>query len=124
MCVDPDPDLDAVLAALAHPTRRRIVDRLSAAGEATVSEVAEPFDVSLPAISKHLTVLEEAGLVRRIRRGRERVLRLRAGPLGETAAWLDATRRAWEARLDRLERLLEEDASSKGAGPDADDPGA
>lgn len=115
---DPDPVLDATLSALAHPTRRRIVDRLSE-GEATVSELAEPFDVSLPAVSKHLTVLEEAGLVARTRRGRRHVLRLRAGPLGATAAWLETTRRTWEARLDRLERLLQEDDAD---GEDGEDP--
>ena len=93
---------DLVFAALSDPTRRTIVRRL-AEGEATVLELAEPFDISLPAISRHLKVLEQAGLISRSRDGRQRPCRLRPEPLAEIAAWAEHTRAAWEQRLDRLE---------------------
>lgn len=96
---------DAVFAALADPTRRAIVRRL-AEGEATVLEIAAPFTVSLPAISRHLKVLEHAGLITRGRDGQRRPCRLRAEPLVEIAAWADNTRGAWEQRLDRLDAHL------------------
>jgi DNA-binding transcriptional ArsR family regulator len=97
---------DAVLAALADPTRRSIVRRL-ADGEATVHELAEPFAISLPAISRHLKVLEQAGLISRRRDGRRRPCRLRPEPLDEVAAWAEHTRAAWEQRIDRLEQHLQ-----------------
>src|SRR5262245_3941381 len=106
--VTPTDRLDATLAALADPTRRAIVSRL-AVGEAPVLELAKPFDISLPAISRHLKVLERAGLITRSRNGKERPCRLRAEPLREVADWAGHTRSAWEARLDRLGDILAED---------------
>lgn len=100
-------DLDAVFAALAHPTRRAIAARL-ARGSATVGEVAAPFDVSAPAISRHLRTLEASGLVVRRRDGRRHVLALDATRLDEAARWLTATRAFWDERLDALARHLEE----------------
>ena len=99
--------LDATFAALADPTRRAIVARL-AGGEATVLELAAPFDVSLPAISRHLKVLERAGLIERGRDAQRRPCRLRGEALGAVAQWADHTRRAWEERLDRLDAYLDE----------------
>lgn len=100
-----DARLDTTFAALADPIRRAIVDRL-ALGEATVLELASPFAVSLPAISRHLKVLEQAGLIERGRRGRERPCTLRPEAVAEVARWAEHTRRAWERRLDRLDRFL------------------
>jgi len=102
----PDP-LSATFAALSDPTRRAILARLSA-GEATVKVLAEPFQMSLPAISKHLRVLERAGLVARGREAQWRPCRLEAKPLQEASAWLGQYRAFWEARLDRLEAYLQE----------------
>lgn len=100
------PDrFDAVFAALSDPTRRAIVRRL-ADGEATVLELAEPFPISLPAISRHLKVLEQAGLIARRRDGQRRPCRLRPEPLTEIAAWAEHTQAAWEQRLDRLDAHL------------------
>ena len=100
------PDrLDLVFAALADPTRRSIVRRL-ADGEATVLELAAPFPISLPAISRHLKVLEHAGLISRDRDGRRRPCRLRTEPLVEVAAWAEHTQASWEQRLDRLDHHL------------------
>jgi DNA-binding transcriptional ArsR family regulator len=93
--------LDATLAALADPTRRAIVARL-ATGDATVLELAAPFRISLPAISRHLKVLEHAGLITRGRDAQRRPCRLRAEALQEVTAWTEHTRRAWEARFDRF----------------------
>ena len=96
------PDqFDVVFAALSDPTRRSIVRRL-ADGEATVLELAAPFPISLPAISRHLKVLEQAGLISRGRDGQRRPCQLRPQPLVEIAAWAEHTRAAWEHRLDRL----------------------
>lgn len=100
------PTLDRTFAALSDPTRRAIVARL-AAGEASVSEVAEPFAMSLPAVSKHLRVLEEAGLLARRKEGRVHRIRLVAEPLREAAAWITAYREFWEGRLDALAEYLE-----------------
>lgn len=97
---------DVVFAALSDPTRRSIVRRL-ADGEATVLELAEPYPISLPAISRHLKVLEQAGLISRGRDGQRRPCRLRPEPLLEIAAWAEHTRTAWEQRLDRLETHLQ-----------------
>lgn len=99
--------LNAVFAALADPTRRAILQRLSA-GEAGVSELAEPFEMSLPAVSKHLKVLENAGLVRRGREAQWRPVSLRAEPLAEAADWIESYRRFWEQSLDRLDDYLRE----------------
>jgi len=99
--------LDAVFAALAHPTRRAIAERL-ARGSATAGELAAPFDVSPPAISRHLRTLEASGLIVRRRRGRRHVLSLDAARLDEAARWLERTRAFWDARLDDLARHLEE----------------
>lgn len=102
------PDrLSATFAALADPTRRAILARL-ASGEASVTELAEPFDMSLPAISKHLKVLERAGLITRGREAQWRPCRLRANPLKTAADWLEHYRAFWEQSLDRLEGYLEE----------------
>lgn len=94
-------NLDLTFSALADPTRRAIVARL-AKGEATVGELAEPFDMSLPAISKHLRVLERAGLITRGRDAQKRPCRLRAAPLDEATTWIEKHRQMWEERLDRL----------------------
>jgi DNA-binding transcriptional ArsR family regulator len=97
--------LDAVFGALADPTRRTILERLSES-EATVSELAEPFDVSLPAISRHLRVLDEAGLIVRRKDGRLHRCRLVEDPLGDAIAWIVHYGAFWEERLDSLEALL------------------
>jgi DNA-binding transcriptional ArsR family regulator len=97
--------LDRTFAALADPTRRAILARL-AAGRATVTEIAAPFTMSLPAVSKHLKVLERAGLIARGRHAQWRPAELRAEPLHEVADWLEDYRRLWEGRLDRLDEYL------------------
>jgi len=104
--MQPDP-LSATLSALADPTRRAILARLSL-GEATVTELAQPFNMSLPAVSKHLKVLEKAGLIARSREAQWRPCRLEAGPLKDVAGWLEQYRRFWEASLDRLDLYLQE----------------
>src|SRR6266508_2573075 len=102
------PDrLSTTLAAIADPTRRAILARLTA-GEASVTELAEPFAMSLPAVSKHLKVLERAGLVARSRRAQWRPCRLAAGPLQDAAAWLEDYRQFWEGSFDRLDDYLHE----------------
>jgi DNA-binding transcriptional ArsR family regulator len=102
------PDhLSTTFAALADPTRRAILARL-ARGETSVSELAEPFDMSLPAVSKHLKVLERAGLIVRGREAQWRPCRIEAAPLREVADWVDRYRRIWEQRLDRLDAYLRE----------------
>ena len=100
-----DDALSTTFAALADPTRRAILARL-AAGEATVTELAEPFAVSLPAISKHLKVLEKAGLITRGRMAQWRPCRLQARPLGEIADWVEEYRRFWDGSFDRLAEHL------------------
>ncbi|MGI5522696.1 ArsR/SmtB family transcription factor [Micromonospora sp. CA-259024] len=116
--------LDATFAALADPTRRAILARL-AVGEATVTELAEPFEMSQPAISKHLKVLERAGLVSRGRDAQRRPCRLEARPLREATAWLANYRDYWAESYQRLDDLLDElqavkqtDAERPGARPD------
>jgi DNA-binding transcriptional ArsR family regulator len=99
--------LDATFGALSDPTRRRIVERLTR-GEASVGELAEPFDISLPAISKHLTVLEEAGLVARTKEGRTRRCRLIDHRMREALEWIATHGSFWEGQLDSLERFLAE----------------
>src|SRR5215472_1886133 len=102
------PDhLTTTYAALADPTRRAILMRL-ATGEATVGELAEPFAMSLPAVSKHLKVLRRAGLIARGRRAQWRPCRLEAGPLRDAAQWLEYYRRFWDDSLDRLDEYLGE----------------
>ncbi len=107
------PDrLSTTFAALSDPTRRAILARL-AAGEASVTELAEPFKMSLPAISKHLKVLERAGLIARGREAQWRPCRLEAGPLKGAAEWIGHYRRFWEQGFDRLEEYLK-DLQTKG----------
>lgn len=99
--------LDATFTALADPTRRAILARL-ALGEASVTELAEPFAMSQPAISKHLKVLERAGLVSRGRDAQRRPVRLEAKPMAEAVGWLETYRRFWEANFARLDDVLAE----------------
>src|ERR671911_2048064 len=100
------PDrLSATFAALADPTRRAILARL-ALGETSVTELAKPFDMSAPAVSKHLKVLERAGLIARGREAQWRPARLEAGPLKDVAKWIEQYRRFWEESLDRLDDYL------------------
>ncbi|MEP7366171.1 MAG: metalloregulator ArsR/SmtB family transcription factor [Acidobacteriota bacterium] len=99
--------LDATFAALADPTRRAILARL-ASGEATVRELAEPFSMSQPAISKHLKVLERAGLISHGRDAQRRPRKLEAKPLGEATEWLENYRQFWEQRFQQLDTLLDE----------------
>ena len=99
--------LDATFAAIADPTRRAILARL-AEGEASVNELAAPFAMSQPAISKHLKVLERAGLIRRGRDAQRRPALIQAGPLQEANMWIERYRALWEANFDRLEMLLTE----------------
>src|SRR5829696_9888680 len=99
-------DLSAIFAALADPTRRAIIARLPE-GEATVNELAAPFDMSLPAISKHLKVLERAGLIVRGRDAQWRPCRLDARPLQEAASYIDRYRKNWEETFDRLDDYLQ-----------------
>lgn len=111
---DLDPDLlDLTFAALADPTRRAILARL-ASGEATVMELAAPFAMSQPAISKHLKVLERAGLISRGRDAQRRPCRLEATALKDAAAWVLDYRKFWEQRFDRLDGLLAEMNKAKG----------
>jgi DNA-binding transcriptional ArsR family regulator len=99
--------LDATFAALADPTRRAILARL-ATGEASVAELAEPFDMSQPAISKHLKVLERAGLISRSREAQRRPRRLEPRPLAEATDWIERYRKLWEGNFKRLDAVLQE----------------
>lgn len=99
-----DP-LSVTLSALADPTRRAILARLSE-GEATVGELAAPFDISLPAVSRHLKVLESAGLITRGREAQWRPCRLEAAPLKDLAGWLESYRRFWEGSFDKMDAYL------------------
>jgi DNA-binding transcriptional ArsR family regulator len=99
--------LDRTFSALAHPARRAILSRL-ATGEATVTELAEPFAMTQPAVSKHLKVLELAGLITRGREAQWRPCKLQAAPLKDVADWVADYRRAWEESLDRLDDYLQE----------------
>ena len=103
----PADRLDQTFAALADPTRRAIMARL-ALGEATVNELVEPFAISQPAISRHLKVLEQAGLISRGRDAQRRPCRIEAVPLADISEWLEKYRRFWEARYERLDSLLDE----------------
>jgi len=111
MNMSPD-HLSTTFAALADPTRRAILARL-ASGETSVTALAEPFEMSMPAISKHLKVLEKAGLIARGREAQWRPCRLEAGPLKEVAGWVEYYRRFWEESLDRLDDYLQELQSQK-----------
>ena len=102
----PTDQLSSTFAALADPTRRAILARL-AAGECSVTELAQPFDMSLPAVSKHLRVLERAGLIARRRDAQFRPCRIEARPLKEVADWAEHYRHIWEERLDRLDEYLD-----------------
>ena len=107
------PDqLTATFAALADPTRRAILARL-ALGETSVTELAKPFEMSMPAVSKHLKVLERAGLIVRGREAQWRPCRLEAAPLQEAASWIEDYRRFWSAHVDALERHLDRMAQAK-----------
>jgi DNA-binding transcriptional ArsR family regulator len=99
--------LSTTFAALADPTRRAILARL-AGGDASVGELAEPFDISMPAVSKHLKVLERAGLITRGRDAQWRPCRLEPAPLNDVSDWVDRHRRIWEDRFDRLDSYLQE----------------
>jgi DNA-binding transcriptional ArsR family regulator len=101
----PTDQLSRTFAALADPTRRSILTRL-AEGEATVSEIAEPFEVSMPAISRHLRVLEQAGLIARSRNAQWRPSRMEAEPLDGAVEWMQSRKQTWEARMDQLDAHL------------------
>ncbi len=106
--------LDHTMTALADPTRRAILQRLTK-GEARVTEIADPFDMSLNAVSKHIKILERAKLVRRRRAGRDHFLSYNPKPLDAASTWIEKQRVAWNVRLDRLEQLLAaEDEKAKG----------
>jgi DNA-binding transcriptional ArsR family regulator len=105
-------DLSLTFGALADPTRRAILTRL-AEGEATVNELAAPFAMSLPAISRHLKVLERAGLIARGREAQWRPSRLEIEPLDEAVAWMQSRKRTWEERMDRLDAHLRKKGSSR-----------
>jgi len=111
-------NLDTTFAALADPTRRAILARL-ATGEATVNELAEPFDMSQPAISKHLKVLERAGLVTRGREAQRRPRKLEPGPLAEATDWIERYRKIWQVNYQRLDALLREMKSTQKKAVDA-----
>jgi DNA-binding transcriptional ArsR family regulator len=115
MEMTPSDRLDATFAALADSTRRAILSRL-ASGEASVTELAEPFEMSQPAISKHLKVLERAGLISRGRDAQRRPRRIEARPLAEADEWLENYRRIWESNFQRLDALLDE-LKAKGKKP-------
>ena len=103
----PTDQLSTTFAALADPTRRAILARLLS-GERSVTELAEPFNMSMPAVSKHLRVLERAGLIARRKEAQWRRCRIDAGPLKEVANWTERYRRIWEERLDRLDQYLQQ----------------
>lgn len=115
----PPDRLSITFSALADPTRRAILARL-VSGEASVTELAEPFQMSLPAVSKHLKVLERAGLVARSREAQWRPCRLQAGPLKDAADWLDHYRRFWEQSFDRLDDYLREQQAKESEHGDED----
>lgn len=99
--------LDAIFTALAHPIRRAILNRLCH-GKATVGELAQPFKISLPAVTKHLKILERAQLIRRSSQAQWRLCQFQVSPLDLASAWITEQRKIWEARLDRLEQYLDQ----------------
>jgi DNA-binding transcriptional ArsR family regulator len=105
-------DLSTILGAISHPSRRAILDRL-ADGPARVTDIAAPFDLSLNAVSKHLKVLEEAGLVDRERQGRDHLIRFRGAPLRLVSRWVHEYERFWTQRLDRFEETFRQKGKSK-----------
>jgi DNA-binding transcriptional ArsR family regulator len=111
------PQLDSVFHALGDPTRRRMLRQL-AGGERTIGQLAEPFAISFQAASKHIRVLESAGLIRREVRGRTHLCRLDPGPLASAHEWLSFYERFWNSRLDVLERLLREEDVGKNPNPE------
>ena len=108
--------LNATLLALADPTRRALLQRLSEQGEARVTELARPFAISLNAVSKHIRVLERARLVTRRRAGRDHLLSINPQPLDEASVWLEAQRKAWNDRFDTLDSVLRAEIEAEGAG--------
>jgi DNA-binding transcriptional ArsR family regulator len=112
----PSEHLDATFIALADPTRRAILARLTS-GEASVMELAKPFSMSQPAVSKHLKILERAGLISRGRDGQRRPCRIEIKPLSDANEWIERYRRLWEANFDRLEALLSEIQTKPGRKP-------
>jgi DNA-binding transcriptional ArsR family regulator len=119
-CAVAGDQLSRIFAALADPTRRAILARL-AHGEASVTELAEPFDMSLPAVSKHLKVLEQAGLISRGRDAQWRPCRLEPGPLKEAADWIEQYHQLWGERFDRLDEYLRELQRDHGPKPERED---
>ena len=114
-------ELDDTLIALADPTRRAILQRLSS-GEARVTEVAAPFDISLNSVSKHIRILERAELVRRRVAGRDHFLTFNAAPLAEASAWIERSRAFWTGRLDALEAMLRAEDAIEAAKKDTSPP--
>lgn len=114
------PELDAIFHALGDPTRRRMLREL-AGGERSVSQLAEPFSISLAAASKHIKALEHAGLIRREVRGRTHLCRLDPGPLASAHEWLGFYERYWTERLDALDRYLREQVTQQSLLPEGDD---
>lgn len=116
-----DGILNLTFAALADPTRRSILQQLSQGGDCCVTDIAKPHAMSLPAVSKHLRVLEEAGLITRTRQGRVHSLALHAAPMQQAQAWIESYRVHWEASLDRLEDYLEalQKGGSSASSPDS-----
>jgi DNA-binding transcriptional ArsR family regulator len=108
--------LSLTFSALADPTRRAILERLGR-GEASVSELTEPFDISMPAISRHLKVLEQAGLVARTRQAQWRPVQLNAAPLAEVSGWVERYRRHWDRNFDRMDAYLNELQKGDSDGP-------
>jgi len=119
----PSDQLDATFAALADPTRRAILARL-ASGEASVMELARPFAISQPAISKHLRVLERAGLITSAHEGQRRPRRIQVKPLADASGWLEKYRQVWEGNYQRLDILLDELKAASGEPRSAEPPGA
>ena len=111
--VNYEAQLDAIFTALAHPARRAMLARLGK-GEATVGELAQPLDMSLPAVTKHLKVLERAKLISRSKNAQWRPCRLEEAPLKAASGWIEEQRRVWESRLDRLEGYLHSMEKEKG----------
>ena len=111
--VNYEAQLDAIFTALAHPARRAMLARLGK-GEATVGELAQPLDMSLPAVTKHLKVLERAKLISRSKNAQWRPCRLEEAPLKTASGWIEEQRRVWESRLDRLEGYLHSMEKEKG----------